>query len=259
MFGKMLRTQLAARLVSSGAVRARSQTVELVCAATEMAHTASLCHDDVIDGGFIRRGQPALWRLTSPSGAVLIGDILLCEAMDVIVDTEGGRYLSLFVAKTREVCQAEAEQELLPRDRLLDEQTCLRLSRAKTGPPFAFVGQVCGGSDRGLSLALAEAGYLIGTAYQLADDLLDVIGSEEEAGKTLGTDSKRRKPTLPLQSQQGRDAARRHIAESCSAALHCLAAWPQARRGVEGFLMHDVQPVLHRLGLPYLFSGEPPK
>ena len=193
--GKMLRTRLAARLAAGETRAADPQTLPIVCAATEMAHTASLCHDDVIDGGLIRRRQPALWRTTSPSGAVLIGDLLLCEAMDLLLDTEGGRHVAPFVAKIREVCAAEAEQELLFRGQQPEVETCLRLARGKTGALFAFVAGVCGGDDEPLASALEEAGYKLGTAYQLADDLLDVIGSEELTGKTLGTDARREKRT----------------------------------------------------------------
>ncbi len=192
--GKMLRTRMAARL--STRLTVPVETLQHVCAAVELTHTASLCHDDVIDNALVRRGQPALWRASSRSGAVLLGDLLLCEAMGLLTGTDGGRLVRPFLAKLRETCAAEAEQELRLRGREVGRDVCLRIARGKTGPLFAFVGLAAGGADAALSAALEEAGYRVGTAYQLADDLLDVEGCEEAAGKTLGTDVARRKFTL---------------------------------------------------------------
>ena len=238
--GKMLRTRLAARLAAEGAARLGHRFLANICAATEIIHTASLCHDDLIDNGRVRRGRPTFWRSTRPSAAVLVGDILLCDAIRLLIDTDGGRYVSAFVEKTREVCAGEAEQELRMRGGRPDEATLLRLARMKTGPLFAFVAMAAGGDDAELSAALEEAGYCIGTAYQLADDLLDVCGDERSAGKTLGTDALRRKFTLPQASQQ---AARERIGAQCSAAVECLNTWPRARRAVTLFLSCDLQPV----------------
>ena len=224
--GKMLRTRLAARLVAHHVAKGSTTTLAAVCAATEMAHTASLCHDDVIDCAALRRAKPTLWRVTSPSGAVLIGDLLLCEAMDLLAETEGGRRLPSFVSKFREVCIAEAEQELEARGRPLDERTCLDIARRKTGPLFAFVCGACGGEDEAFSSALEEAGYRIGTAYQLADDWVDVVGDERITGKTLGTDAQRAKFTLAQTSTGGQSTLHAQIARLCHSALECLEACP---------------------------------
>lgn len=244
--GKMLRTRLAGRLISAAPVKMSRGSVERICAATEMVHTASLCHDDVIDGGILRRERPALWRVTTTSGAVLIGDILLCEAMRLVIDTEGGRYIRLFVEKTHEVCSTEAEQELFLRDKVLDAETCERIARGKTGPLFAVIGHVCGGEDSGRVAALEEAGYQIGTAYQLADDLLDQCGDEESAGKTLGTDRGRRKFTLAQESASGGRAVEKRIGELCRGALGCVEGWPDLCKGMAAFFAHDLQPVFNQ-------------
>jgi len=252
--GKMLRTRLAARLAEEGAARLDPQTLASACAATEIIHTASLCHDDVIDNGRVRRGRPSFWRFTSPSAAVLVGDILLCDALHLLAGAEadpgrhgglplqvnGCRYLAALLEKTKEVCAAEAEQELTTRGGRPDDATLLRIARMKTGPLFAFVAMAAGGDDADLASALDEAGYCIGTAYQLADDLLDVCGNERSAGKTLGTDSLRRKFTLP---QASPDAAREQVIAHCAAALDCLSLWPRAHRAVTLFLSCDLQPV----------------
>ena len=228
MPGKMLRTRLAARLAESCASGPGPEVMERACAATEMVHTATLCHDDVIDGALIRRGRPTLWRETGPSCAVLVGDILLCEAIDLVSGADGDRYVKTFVAKTREVCTAEAEQELLLRGGPLDVETCLRIARGKTGPLFAFAARVCAGEDTSFAAALEEVGYMVGTAYQIADDVVDVSGEEMVSGKTLGTDSKRGKFTLAHLPQGGRRLALEHVSSLCVSAAERLGS---RRRG----------------------------
>ena len=218
--GKMLRTALAARLSEHASRPLNIETLVRSCAAVELVHTASLLHDDVIDRGLIRRGVKTFWKAVTPSVAVLTGDLLLCVALDIIQKTEKGRYSELFSDKIREVCRAEIEQELVFRGKELDESICLRLAREKTGPLFAIAGKVCGGENQELSSALEESGYLVGTAYQLADDLLDIVGNENICGKTLGTDIERGKFTLP----HILDAPQRiidEISDLCNSALEC--------------------------------------
>ena len=244
--GKMLRARLAGRLLASLDGEAELESVRAACAAAELVHTASLCHDDVVDNSLIRRSLPTLWRTTSPSGAILIGDLLLCEAMSLLVETEKGRYLPAFISMVTQVVQAEAEQELVWRGKRVDAETCLRLARGKTGPLFAFVARVCGGDEQALCAALEEAGYCVGAAYQLADDLLDLIGQEETAGKTLGTDHTREKWTLPEISQEGQRLTLERLCELCLSAVKSLEEYPKARQGLTEFLVEDVQPVLSR-------------
>lgn len=246
MSGKMLRTKLASHLSCSGRMPADCRSIELACAATEIAHTASLIHDDLIDGGCIRRNLPTLWKSKGASAAVLIGDCLLCESMDILFDIEDGRYVKPFVMKLREACTAEAEQELLRRGECLNEAESLRIARGKTGPFFAFVGQVCGGEDEDLSLALEKAGYHVGTAYQIADDLIDIVGLDEIAGKTLGTDLSRGKFTIPMDNENVTTLVLERIFELSESALDCLNNWPRAREALADFFAIDLQPVLDK-------------
>lgn len=243
MPGKMLRTKLASHLSLPGRTSAHSRSVKSACAATEMAHTASLIHDDLIDGGCIRRNLPALWKAKGASAAVLIGDCLLCESMDILFDIEDGRYIKPFVMKLREACTSEVEQELLLRGERLEEAEYLRIARGKTGPFFAFAAQVCGGDDEDLRSALEEAGYFIGTVYQIADDLIDVIGSEEVAGKTLGTDLSRGKFTIPLDQENVTDFVLERVLKLSESALNCLNNWPSTREALADFFTVDLQPV----------------
>ena len=243
--GKMLRSRLAGRFVEAG-VADDLLTVRDLCAATEIVHTASLCHDDLVDGADTRRGQCSLWRATSPSAAVLIGDLLLCEATELLRTIAGGRFLGDFLAKVTEMVQAEAQQELVFRGTCVDEETCLRLARGKTGPLFAFAAMVCGGDDPARCAALEEAGYRIGTAYQLGDDLTDAVGDERVAGKTLGADEARGKYTLAHIGAAGPDATREKIRDLCILAQECLATYPVLATQLRQFLRHDLRPALDR-------------
>lgn len=247
--GKMLRTRLAARLLEAG-VPAKEGTVTSCCAAVEMVHTGSLCHDDVIDAGLIRRAAPTLWRKTSCSAAVLIGDILICRAIALVLSVEERRYVECFLAKIQQTVAAETEHELFLRNRPMEEEAYLRVARGKTGAMFSFVGRVCGGTDPALSAALEESGYQIGTAYQLADDLLDVIGTEKDVGKTLGSDARRGKFTLSERDGAGFPITCNHIAELCKTTLDRLRAWPAVQKAVAAFLSDDLQPLTENQGLP---------
>jgi len=242
-YGKMLRTRFASQLLAANSGTVNQSTVELACAAIEITHTASLCHDDVVDNGLIRRGAPALWKSTSRSGAILVGDLLLCKAMDLVLEIPDKNYVRAFMSKVAEVVSSEAEQELILRGKQTDERTCLRLARGKTGPLFAYVGFVCGGKDMELSSAIEEVGYRVGTAYQLADDLIDLSGREDITGKTLGTDLKRKKFTLP---QKDPSILSRNICDLLLSALEILKPWPTVRSAVNSFLETDITPIFDK-------------
>jgi geranylgeranyl pyrophosphate synthase len=246
----MLRTRLALRLAGAHPHAPDAPTIERLCAAVEMVHTASLCHDDVIDNALLRRSLPALWRDTGGTGAVLIGDLLLSDAMELMLETDDGRYAAAFVAKIREVCLAETEHELKLHGKPLDEATCLRLARGKTGSLFAFVAEACAGEDADVAPALEEAGYLIGTAYQLADDLLDATGEERLAGKTLGSDLARRKFTLAQSEGESRRTVRVHIQRLCGEALERVGSRPCIREALKRYLDEELQPLFDRYAGP---------
>ena len=253
MSGKMLRSMMAARLIESDKNYKEIETLVRACAAVELVHSASLLHDDVIDNGQIRRGIKTLWKATTPSQAVLTGDLLLCEALDMIQGAREGCYTTSFVSKVREVCEAEINQELVLRRETLDEKTCMNIARNKTGPFFAFVGLVCGGDDLALSHALEETGYKIGTAYQLADDLIDIVGDEQSFGKTLGMDMLHGKFTLPQNSGSHNEIYEK-ISDICNSALECLVRWPRTQNGIMQFIKRDFQPVFESIDMKIALS-----
>jgi heptaprenyl diphosphate synthase len=241
--GKLLRSRFGVR-VAAGSDVAREDLAK-ACAAVEMTHTASLCHDDVIDNALLRRSLPTLWRQATPSAAVLIGDVLLCHAAALVASCGDGRHLVPFLTKVTEVCTTEARQELILRGRRVERAVCLEVARGKTGPLFAFLGTVAGGTDAELAAALEESGYRIGTAYQLADDLLDVDGGQaERAGKTLGTDRSRGKFTLPLSGTRGAERTAEQVRNLLAGALEPLTPWPPVRDAVQAYIDSDLTPAM---------------
>jgi geranylgeranyl pyrophosphate synthase len=242
--GKMLRTRLAAEI--QAVTGADIDVVANMCAAVEMAHTATLCHDDVIDNALIRRAAPSLWRVHSHSAAILIGDALICRALLLVSAVERGSHTQTFAAKLWEVCRTEARQELVLRGSEVPADTCLAVARGKTGPLFALPAMIASGSDVSLALACEEAGYCLGTAYQLTDDLIDETGRDADAGKTLGTDRERGKFTLASEGAEAADASATAIREQFRRTRDALAPWPLARAAVQRFIECVLVPLFER-------------
>ena len=238
--GKMLRSRLLLRV--GGALETPRTVLLHAAAAVEMIHAASLLHDDVIDGGFIRRNLPTFWMERGVPGAILVGDLMLFKALDLLGDVDDGRLVRSLVKMTGEVCDAEAEQELFLRGRTPTWENCVAIARRKTGSLFAFAAFAAGGRDAVLAAALQEAGHTAGTAYQLADDILDVVGSEAEAGKTLGTDESRHKTTAASAAAvTGVDPAT-YVELLLEEAEESLARWPRAQRAWQDFIAQDLRP-----------------
>lgn len=242
--GKMLRARLILRLASAQDLPAPISIA--AAAAVELIHAASLLHDDVIDGGVLRRNLPAFWKERGATGAILVGDLMLFKALDLLVRTEAPRLLADLVRYTGEICNAEAEQELLSGSGPATPDRCMDMNRRKTGALFAFAAGVGGGDDPVRDAALQRAGYALGTAYQLADDFLDVAGDKATAGKTLGRDRDRQIQTAADLFPNGMadaQAARRALQ---SEALATLEAWPTLQGAVREYRELDFNPALNQ-------------
>lgn len=242
--GKLLRARAALRMAPAAEVA--TDVLVRSAAAVELVHGASLLHDDVIDGGRTRRGAPAFWTRYGAHGAILAGDILLGKALDVLSATRDPDLIAGLAQAVAEVCSAESEQELLLRGLPADWQTAVRLARAKTGPLFAFAAFAAAGNDPLLRSALKEAGYLAGTAYQLSDDVLDVVGDPIAAGKTLGTDVARSKSTSTSAHQGDTAAAVAGVDDLCAASRDRLGAWPRVQAAWNQYLTLDLCPAMAR-------------
>lgn len=242
--GKMLRSRLIFNI--GQATRVPYATLLHAAAAVEMVHGASLLHDDVIDGGYLRRGVPTFWVERGISGAILVGDMLLFKAVELMCEVENGRLTPLLVRLTGEVCDAESEQELLLRGKAPNWDNCVSIARRKTGALFAFAAGACAGNDPVLLSTLVESGYAVGTAYQLADDILDVNGSEEASGKSLGSDEARGKTTVGALSPQQQTEAVAYIDSLCQQAEDALQNWPAIQQAWRAFMNVDMRPALRK-------------
>jgi octaprenyl-diphosphate synthase len=199
--GKRLRPALV--MVSGRAVdeRAVGETHARCGAIVEMIHTATLVHDDILDGALLRRNRRTLHDMEGEEVAVLLGDFLLASAYAEAASLED-RFASRYLSRvTRLVCQGEVLQVHNRGNLDLTEAQYLEIIEKKTAVLYAASCEVGARYARGAEpqvRALHDFGLAIGMAFQIVDDVLDLIGDESVVGKSLGTDLDRCKMTLPL-------------------------------------------------------------
>lgn len=244
--GKMLRARLVLRI---GAVTGlAAEMLNCYAAALEMIHAASLLHDDVIDSSERRRGMPSFWVAKGTSGAILLGDLLMCRALTMVGRHGNASVRDDLLEFVEEMCDAEAEQELMLRGAEPDWGTCLSTARRKTGALFAFAASCCvDAEDAAMKAGLVESGYEIGTAYQLADDIFDAYGDAAEAGKSLGNDAPSEKVTAASAFKNSGDVDPiAHVGDLCGASVERLSPWPDVQAAWREYLKEDLQPVIGR-------------
>ena len=197
--GKRLRplvTVAAARLAGDAGDAALK-----LAAAVEFIHTATLLHDDVVDGSQLRRGKVAAHLIWGGAQSVLVGDFLFARAFELMVETDSLRALDVLARASRVIAEGEVLQLTRALDLDLDEATYLEIVRGKTAELFAAAGQsgalVAGAAAAGVD-ALRDYGLKLGYAFQLVDDALDYGGASAELGKNAGDDFREGKATLPL-------------------------------------------------------------
>jgi octaprenyl-diphosphate synthase len=197
--GKRLRPALA--ILTGGALGPISSDHRKLGSILELIHVASLVHDDIIDGADIRRKVATPNAKWGDGLAVLLGDALFSHALMVSTDFDD-LHLSREIAKAaREVCQGEILQTQRRFDLTMTRKDYFRLLEMKTGALFGAatgLAAYISGADQETQEDLYQFGLKLGTAYQLYDDCLDLVGTEEEFGKTLRTDLAKGKLTLPI-------------------------------------------------------------
>ncbi len=172
----------------------------VLAAAVEMVHTATLVHDDVLDDARTRRHARTVNAGWGNQSSILLGDLLFARALLLTaqVDLEACRVIG---SATDKVCAGELLQISRRGDLGLDEATYFAIIDGKTAELTACctrLGAQYAGAPPETVERLAAYGRALGQAFQVADDLLDLIGEERTAGKTLGTDLEQQKLTLPL-------------------------------------------------------------
>ena len=167
----------------------------------EMIHMASLVHDDVLDKADTRRDLPTPNALWGNELAVLLGDTLLAQAIVMGTEIGGSKFCRKMAEAMRDLCQGEVEQSTRLWDLDMTRAEYYEIIRKKTATLFAIAMSGAGylqGLDDEMVEHLNRMGTLLGIAYQIYDDCLDLTGADDEAGKTLGTDAEKGKLTLPM-------------------------------------------------------------
>lgn len=234
--GKRLRPALA--LLAGGATGGISPAHESLAVIMELIHLATLIHDDILDGAEMRRDQPTANARWGNHISVLLGDCLFAHALDRATYFEEAEISRTIARAATAVCTGEILQTQRRFDLNLGFADYYRIIEMKTAALFgasAELGATLNGATPELSAAMRDYGLKLGSAYQIYDDLLDLAGDEAAAGKTLGTDLKKGKLTLPvlilLQSggETQRDRFTRAIVQGDAAGLAELRAAASAQ------------------------------
>ncbi len=179
----------------------------------EYLHAATLLHDDVVDGGQLRRGVATAHQLWDPPTAVLTGDFLLARALSLAARTGLAAVIDTIAAITEQMSQGEIEQLGRKGDLEFSEEGYLEVIRCKTAVLFqgaCRVGGLISASGREKVQTLGDYGLHLGLAFQMADDLLDYTADTAVSGKKGGADLREGKLTLPvIYSLQQAEAADR--------------------------------------------------
>jgi octaprenyl-diphosphate synthase len=167
----------------------------------EYLHAATLLHDDVVDGGEMRRGALSAHHAWDPPSAVLTGDFLLARALSLAAMTGSPDVIDAIASITEQMSQGEIEQLARKGDVALDQEAYLEVIRCKTAVLFegaCKVGALINDSAQDRIDTLARFGHHLGLAFQMADDLLDYTLDTKALGKKVGADLREGKMTLPL-------------------------------------------------------------
>jgi octaprenyl-diphosphate synthase len=243
-------------IISAGGKRLRPVLLLLVCGAlghtgaqrfnlaavVEFIHTATLLHDDVVDGSTLRRGRATANESFGNPASVLVGDFLYSRAFQMMLDAGQMRIMEILAEATNVIAEGEVLQLMNMHDPSLDEAAYLRVIRSKTAKLFeasARLGAVLAGAPPAIEQACADYGQALGTAFQVIDDVLDYDGDVAQMGKNLGDDLREGKATLPLIAamQRGtpaqRELVRSAIAEGRASELEAIVAVVRATGALE--------------------------
>jgi octaprenyl-diphosphate synthase len=197
--GKRLRPALL--LLVARAVGSVRHEHFVLAAVVEMIHTATLVHDDVLDQALVRRHRATVNAEWGTETSVLLGDYLFTHAFHLASSLDSTLACRLIGRATNIVCEGELHQIHRRGHFDLSEQEYFEIIQGKTAELCAIscqLGAHFAGAGHARECAMDRYGRNLGMAFQIADDLLDLLGEERATGKSLGTDVEQQKLTLPL-------------------------------------------------------------
>ncbi|MEM7147098.1 MAG: polyprenyl synthetase family protein [Verrucomicrobiota bacterium] len=197
--GKRIRPALS--ILSGGACNNLNSQHLTLGVILELIHVATLVHDDIIDGAELRREMPTADAKWGSSLSVLLGDCLFAHALELATSFDDSAICRAIARSANAVCQGEIIQTQRRFDLKLNIDDYLDIIEKKTASLFACameLGATLAGADENRRHLMHEFGRKTGTAYQIYDDCIDLVGDENLVGKTLGTDLARGKLTLPI-------------------------------------------------------------
>ncbi len=197
--GKRLRPALA--LLAGGATGNITNEHLDLAVVVELIHAATLVHDDILDSADTRRGKPTPNAKWGNSLSVLLGDCLFAHALKQCSRFQSSEVMRRIAESASDVCSGEIVQTQRRFDLKLSVPDYYRIIEMKTGALFAVateLGAFINEAAPAVITALRTFGMRLGTAYQIYDDVVDLAGDETKAGKTLGSDLRKGKLTLPI-------------------------------------------------------------
>ena len=197
--GKQLRAALV--LLTGEATGNATDEHASVAAIVEMIHLATLVHDDILDGAEVRRRVACVNERWDNQVAVLLGDFLYARAFALSTHLSSRLCSSILAETTRRICVGEIDQSNRRYDFEQSQATYEGIAGAKTASLYAAaceLGARYPGGNEELGAEMARFGWNLGLAFQIVDDCLDLTGTTEELGKTVGNDVEDGKVTLPV-------------------------------------------------------------
>ncbi|MBM7870848.1 heptaprenyl diphosphate synthase [Clostridium pascui] len=197
--GKMLRPAFV--LISSHFGNYDSNKATSLAAVMEMMHMATLVHDDIVDDSKIRRGQPTIQSKYGKDYAVYIGDFLFCVCFKILASMSSLKNIKVDSNSMSRICLGEIDQLSSRFDTELSVKSYLSRVSGKTAELFSlslYIGAAESGCSDALSRKLWKIGHNIGMSFQIIDDTLDYVGTDESIKKSAANDIKQGIFTLPL-------------------------------------------------------------
>ena len=195
--GKRIRPTLG--LLVGNMLGAPEEKLITLGASVELLHTATLVHDDLIDGALLRRGMPTLNARWSPAATVLTGDFLFARAAKLAAETDYLPLMKLFSETLAIIVNGELTQMFSARG-VIERNNYYERIYAKTASLFemsALAASMVATEDEATRESMKAFGYEVGMAFQIVDDILDFTGDQSTVGKPIGSDLLNGLVTLP--------------------------------------------------------------